>query len=86
MLGRVAEFEAFGEGAGLGGLERFVQGAEGVGVQVVHDEHDAFGVRVVDAEQLVDLVRPVDPGPPLAGVDPAPAGEGSTHTKIEQVP
>jgi len=47
-----------------------------VGVQVVHDEHDAFGVRVVDAEQLVDLVRPVDPGPPLAGVDPAPAGEG----------
>jgi len=29
------EFEAFGEGAGLGGLERFVQGAEGVGVQVV---------------------------------------------------
>ena len=47
-----------------------------MGVQVVHDEHDAFGVRVVDAEQLVDLVRPVDPGPPLAGVDPAPAGEG----------
>ncbi len=76
VLGRVVQFQAGGQIAGLGGLERFVERAEGVGVQVVHDEHVTRRVGVVDGQQVVDLVRPVDPGPLAAGVDPASAVEG----------
>ena len=42
------------------GPERLVERPEGVGVEVVHHQHDSFGVGVVDGEHVVDLVGPVD--------------------------
>ena len=61
--------------ARLGRLERLVQGADAVGVEVVHHQHHLLGVGVVDGEQPLDLVGPVDPGPLRLGVDAAPAAE-----------
>jgi hypothetical protein len=45
---------------------------------VVLDQHDALGVGVVDVDQVLDAVRPVDPGPPLATGDVPPAGQRLT--------
>jgi hypothetical protein len=67
---------SWGEGSGLGRLEGFVEGSEGVGVEVVHHQHDLGDVGVVDGEQMVDLVCPVHPGPLLAGDHSAPSGQG----------
>ena len=44
-----------------------VEGSEGVGVEVVHDQHDLLGVGVVHGEQVVDLGGPVGPGAPVSG-------------------
>jgi hypothetical protein len=57
----------------LAGGERFVERSEGVGVEVVHHQHDPCGVGVVHAQEVVDLVRPVDHGASWSGHDPAPA-------------
>lgn len=72
----VVDLQAFGQRSRPGRLERFVQGSEGVGVQVVHNQHDPRGVGVVDLEEARDLGGPVNPGPPRAGIDPALPGEG----------
>src|SRR5262249_25572693 len=60
-----------------------------VGVEVVHDEDDLVRVGVVDVEQMVDTVGPVDAGAGGLGVGSAQARRqprrGSAHTKIEQV-
>jgi hypothetical protein len=72
----VVYLQPLGECSGFGGFERFVQRAEGVGVEVVHDQHDPCGVGVVDGQEVVDFVRPVDHGASWSGDDAAPAREG----------
>jgi hypothetical protein len=66
--------------------ERGVERADAVGVEVVHHQYDGLGVGVVVGEQVVHLTSPVDLGSVRLGVDAAPATQGSTQTKIEQVP
>jgi hypothetical protein len=56
-----------------GGFECVVEGADAVGVEVVHDQHDGLGVGVVVSEQVVHLTRPVDLGSVWLSVDAAPA-------------
>ena len=56
-------------------LERLVQRPDAVGVEVVHDQHHGLGVGVVEGEQPLDLVGPVDLGPVGLGVDVAPAAQ-----------
>ena len=46
-----------------------------VGVEVVLDQHDLLGVGVVDVDQFLDAVRPVDAGAPVADHDLAPASQ-----------
>ena len=46
---------------------------------VVLDQHDPLGVRVVDVDQILDAVRPVDAGAPAADHDLAPAGQRLSH-------
>src|SRR5215203_1928676 len=69
----VVDLQALGQGERLGGFERFVERADGVGVEVVHDQHDGVGVGVVHGQQAFDLVGPVDLGAAGLGVDVAPA-------------
>ena len=64
-----------GEFSGFGRFERLVERSGGVGVQVVHHEHDPVGVGIVDGEQALNLVGPVDPGTPGPGDDAAGACE-----------
>jgi hypothetical protein len=56
-----------------GGCEGVVEGADAVGVEVVHDQHDGLGVGVVVSEQVLHLTGPVDLGSVGLSVDAAPA-------------
>jgi len=54
VLGRVVQLQLVGEPPGLGRWERRIQRGGGVGVEVVLDQHDLFGVGVVDVDQVLD--------------------------------
>ena len=58
---------------GRGGVECVVEGADAVGVEVVHDQHDGVGLGVVMSGQVVHLTGPVDLGSVGLCVDAAPA-------------
>jgi hypothetical protein len=58
------------------GSKGLVEGGDGVGVEVVHDQHHGVGVGVVHGQEVFDLPGPVDPGPLGQGVDTAPPGQG----------
>ena len=56
--------------------ERLVERGDRVGVEVVHDQHDLVRVGVLDAQQMVDAVGPVDSGAGGLGVGAAPTAQG----------
>src|SRR5215211_6387545 len=79
MLGGVVQLQPIGQPLGLGRRERRIQRRGRVGVEVVLDQHDLLGVGVVDVEQVLDAVRPVDPGAPRADHHVAPASQRLAH-------
>src|SRR6266545_3883951 len=79
MLGRVVQLQPVGQPLGLGRLERLIQRRRGVGVEVVLYQHDPLGVGVVDVDQVLDAVRPVDAGAPRADHDVPPAAQRLAH-------
>ena len=58
----VVDLQLVGQALGLDGRERLVEGGRGVGVELVHDEDDTGGLGVVNIDQILDTVRPVDAG------------------------
>src|SRR6266536_3227697 len=79
MLGRVVQLEPVGQPLGLSRLERLVQRRRGVGVEVVLHQHDLLGIGVVDVDQVLDAMRPVDAGAPRADRHVAPAAQRLAH-------
>ena len=75
VFGGVVDLQPGGEAARLDRLERLIQRPEGVRVEVVHDQDHGRGVGIVDGEQPVDLVGPVEPGAVGMGIDVAPAAQ-----------
>ena len=57
------------------GREGLVERGRRVGVELVHDQHDPLGVGVVDVDQLLDAVRPVEPGALVADAHLPPAAQ-----------
>ncbi len=57
------------------GCEGLVQRCRGVGVKVVLDKHDPFGVGVALIDQRLDLLRLVTLGTPLRHANPAASGQ-----------
>jgi len=53
---------------------------------VVLDQHDPLGIRVVDIDQLLDAVRPVDTGAPVADRHLAPASGSQTRNRLHTPP
>jgi hypothetical protein len=75
-LGGVVDLQALGQRERGGGVEGFVEGGDGVGVEVVHDQDDLLGLGVVDGQESFDLPGPINLGPVGLGVDPPPPTEG----------
>jgi hypothetical protein len=71
----VVQLQLVGQPLGLGRLEGLIQRRGCVGVEVVLHQHDLLGVGVVDVDQVLDAVRPVDAGAPVADHDVAPASQ-----------
>jgi hypothetical protein len=46
-----------------------------VGIEIVHYQHDLLGFGVVNVDQILYAVRPVELGPPLGDTDVAPTGQ-----------
>ena len=62
VLGRVVQLDALGQALGLGGRERLVKAGQRVGVQLVHDQHHAFGVAIA-LQQAAHEMGPSDQQP-----------------------
>jgi len=77
--GGVVQLQPIGQPLGLGRWERRIQRRGRVGVEVVLHQYDPLGIRVVDVDQLLDAVRPVDAGAPAADHDLAPASQRLAH-------
>src|SRR5688572_17462697 len=75
VLGGVVQLELGGQALGLGRWEGLVQGGRGVGVEVVLNQDDPLGVRIVDVDQLLDALGPVEAGAAVADHDLAPPSE-----------
>lgn len=71
----VVDLQPAGQGEGLLWRERLVERGDAVGVEVVHDQDDLVRVGVVDGQQVVDAVGPVDAGPGRFGVGAAPSAQ-----------
>src|SRR6266487_924689 len=79
VLGRVVQLQPIGQPLRLGRLERLIQRRGRVGVEVVLDQHDLLSVGVAHIDQVLDAVRPVDPGAPRADRHVPPAAQRLTH-------
>jgi len=62
MLRRVMDLQLVREAFGLRGRKGLIQRRGGMGVQVVHHQHDALRAGIVDIDQLADHMREVDGG------------------------
>src|SRR5665213_483008 len=76
MLGGVVDLQLVRDPFRFGGLERFVQRGGGVGIEIVHDQDDALGVRVVHVHQVFHHVCPVHLRPPLGHLYMAAVAQG----------
>ena len=72
-------FEALDELPGLGGGKSFVERCGGVGVEIILDEDDRFGLREVDVGQVFQNVGVIDSGAAVGDLDVAPAFERRKH-------
>src|SRR5215204_4764265 len=55
--------------------ERLIQSGRGMGVEVVQNHNDLLGLRVVQINQLLYAVCPVELGPPLGDAEVTPASQ-----------
>src|SRR5215210_5644969 len=76
VLGGVMDLQLGSDAPCLGRGERFIQGGGGMGVEVVHYQNDSLGIGIVDVDQLLYEMRPVQLRPPLGDADVTPAGQG----------
>ena len=74
---RVMRFEALDESPGLGGGKSFVERCGGVGVEIILDEDDSFGLREVDVGEVFQNVGVIDSGAAVGDLDVATASSGA---------
>src|SRR5947209_16135663 len=54
MLGRVMDFQLVDQASRLGWLKDLIQSGWGMGVQVIHDQHDDVSQRIADIHQVAN--------------------------------
>jgi hypothetical protein len=72
VLGRVVELDAAQDASGLGGRKGLIEGACGVGRQVILHNADAFGVGIVNIDEFADALGVILGGAPRGDFDLAP--------------
>jgi hypothetical protein len=69
------DLQLLSDAPGLGRGERLIQGSRGMGVEVVQNQNDLLGLRVVQINQLLYAMRPVDLRSSLGDADVTPASQ-----------
>ena len=72
VLGRVVELDAPQDAPGLGGRKGLIEGACGVGRQVVLHDADARGVGIMNIDEFAHALGVIPRGPPRGDLDLAP--------------
>src|SRR6266540_2214415 len=75
MLGCVMNLQLLGQAPGLSRRERLVERGGAMGVKLVHHQDDPLRFRVLDIDQVLDGVRPIDARAAVGNLDPAPPGQ-----------
>jgi hypothetical protein len=81
MPGGVVEFEAAQNSPGFGGRECLIEGAGGVGRQVVLHDPDARGIGIMDIDKFAHALGVVLGGAPRGDLDLAP---GPMHVDADE--
>jgi len=77
VLGRVVDVEPIGNPLRLGRREGLVERRDGVGVELIHHQHDCVGSGIVDIDQLLDAVCPIH--------SRAPRGHGDVPSAAQRL-
>lgn len=87
MLGRVDQFQPVGDPQRLGQVERPVKRCERVRVELVTHQRDPLGlVIMLVIDQSLDLMGPIDRGPPIADPSSRQPPNGSLNIHTWQMP
>lgn len=81
VLGGVVDLKPFSKPASLFGWKRFIQGCDGMDVEVVHDEPYAQCIRIAFVEHTFNPPCPIHSGPVLGYLDVSPARQGFDFEK-----
>ena len=76
MIWGVVDLQALQQAPGLGRIECFVESSRGVSVEIVHYQHDLLGVGVMDIDQLLYALSPVELRSPIGDLEVAPTCKG----------
>jgi hypothetical protein len=76
VFGRVMPFEARCQAMGFFRLEGFIERTWPMGVQVVNDQNDALGLRIIFVREQAQLFGKVTLGAPCRDAHPAPPPQG----------
>src|SRR6266496_5864328 len=82
MFGRMMNLQSFHKSPRFRWWKRLVERGELVGVQVIADEDDPLGIRIIDVQQLLDLFGPVDFGSSFSDVYLSPARQGLSEHEV----
>ena len=81
VFGGVVNLQALRQAPGRFRIEGFVERTQLMGVKVIADQSDAVGLGILDLQEVLNLLRPVDGGPLRADVDLAVTLEGCGEHK-----
>ena len=81
MLGGVVEFQTLQNPPSLGGRKGLIEGTGRVGRQVVLDDPDARGIRIMDIDEFAHALSVIFCRPPLGDLDLAP---GPMHVEADE--
>ncbi len=62
VVRRVMQLQLGGESSGFSGGERRIERGGRVGVELIHHQHDAVDVRILDVDQVLDAAGEIEPG------------------------
>src|SRR5258708_24423044 len=76
VLGRVMNLQLVGQALRLRRSEGLIERGRAVRIQLIHDQHDGFRLGIAYVDQILDGVRPIDPGALVGHLDPPLTAQG----------
>src|SRR5665647_1188900 len=75
MLGRVMNLQSSSQTAGKLCRKSLVERSDTMRIEIVHDQTDFLTIRIINFQEVLNLVCPIDSGPMLFGICMPPTGQ-----------